>query len=340
MRSPSRLLLGATLALLAVATGAVAAGASTPLDDEPVTLSLVGFAVPKAGNDAAQALFAETPEGAGVTWETSYGASGDQSRAVAAGLHADYVHFSLEGDVTRLVDAGIVAPDWNAGPNHGIVTDSVVVLVVREGNPKQIRGWDDLARDDVSIVTPNPGSSGSARWNILAAYGSVIADGGTEQEATDYLARVIANVETFPGSGRDATTAFLGGVGDVLISYENEAILARQHGESFDYIVPDTTLLIENPAAVTIGADPHAQAYLDFVLSDAGQAAFASVGFRPINGTAVTGVEGANDPDDPFPAPATLLTIADDFGGWPATNDKFFDEDNGLVTQLLQEAGA
>ena len=151
---------------------------------------------------------------------------------------------------------------------------------------------------------------------------------------------MIGNVDTFPGSGRDATTAFLGGVGDVLISYENEAILARQQGESFDYIVPDTTLLIENPGAVTIDADPHAQAYLDFVLSPEGQAAFASVGFRPIDGTAVTDVEGANDPADPFPQPTTLLTIDDDFGGWSAANEKFFQEDTGVVTKLLQEAGA
>jgi sulfate/thiosulfate transport system substrate-binding protein len=214
------------------------------------------------------------------------------------------------------------------------------VLVVREGNPKGITGWADLARDDVSIVTPNPGSSGSARWNILAAYGSAIAGGGTEQDATDFLGTVIGNVDTFPGSGRGATTAFLGGVGDVLISYENEAILARRQGESFDYIVPDTTLLIENPGAVTIDADPHAQAYRDFVVSADGQAAFASVGFRPLDGSAVTGVEGANDPTDPFLQPITLLTIGDDFGGWSAANEKFFQEDTGVVTKLLQEAGA
>ena len=343
MRSPSTRTLAlalASAAAVAALGGAPSARASAPLSDEPVTLSLVAFSVPKAGNDAAQAAFAETAAGANVTWETSYGASGDQSRSVAGGLHADFVHFSLEPDMTRLVDAGIVAPDWNTGPNHGIVTVWVVVLVVREGNPKGITGWADLARDDISVVTPNPGSSGSARWNILAAYGSVIAAGGSEQEATDYLAKVIGNVETFPGSGRDATTAFLGGVGDVLISYENEAILARQHGESFDYIVPDTTLLIENPGAVTIAADPRAQAYLDFVLSPEGQAAFAGVGFRPIDGTAVTEVDGANDPADPFPQPATLLTIDDDFGGWAAANEQFFQEDTGVVTKLLQEAGA
>jgi len=144
-------------------------GASSDTPHAETTLSIVGFAAPKAANDAAQAEFAKTDAGAGVTWATSYGASGDQSRAVANGLETDFVHFSLTGDVTRLVEAGIVAEDWNAGEHKGIISDSVVVLVVREGNPKNITGWADLVRDDVKIVTPNPGSSGSARWNILGA---------------------------------------------------------------------------------------------------------------------------------------------------------------------------
>ncbi|SME90407.1 sulfate transport system substrate-binding protein [Cellulosimicrobium cellulans J34] len=305
---------------------------------EPTTLSLVGFAVPKAGNDAAQELWAETEDGQGVTWETSYGPSGDQSRAVADGLEADYVHFSLEGDVTRLVDAGIVAEDWNAGEHQGIVSQSVVVLVVREGNPKNIRTWEDIVQPGIEIVTPNPGSSGSARWNILAGWGSVIANGGTEEDATEFLRKFFTNAVALPGGGRDATTAFTAGTGDVLISYENEAILARQNGETFDYVVPDQTLLIENPAAVTVDADPRAQSYLDFVLTPEGQAAFASKGFRPLTGDLDVEVEGANDPSDPFPAVPTLLTIADDFGGWPAANEKFFG-DEGIVTKVQTETG-
>lgn len=176
-----------TLALAALTATALSAcgpeplNASTSGDAASTQLSLVGFAVPKAANDAAQAAFAKTDAGAGTTWTTSYGASGDQSRAVESGLDADYVHFSLTGDVTRLVDAGLVDESWDDGEHKGIVSDSVVVLVVREGNPKNIQGWDDLVRDDVSIVSPNPGSSGSARWNILAAYGSVLAKGGTRR---------------------------------------------------------------------------------------------------------------------------------------------------------------
>lgn len=333
---------------VALATGAVLLTACAPGgggggDDEgTTTLNLVGFAVPKAGNNAAQAAFAETPEGEGTRWKESYGASGDQSRAVAGGLAADYVHFSITPDVTRLVDADLVDDTWDDGPNKGIVTDSVVVLVVREGNPKNIEGWEDLARDDVGIVTPNPGSSGAARWNILAAYQHVIGQGGSEADAEKYLAKVFANVEALPGSGRDATTSFQGGTGDVLISYENEAILARQNDEPIDYVVPDDTLLIENPAAVTKDADPKAQAFLDFVLTPEGQQQYVSKGFRPlssVDGVEVGEVEGANDPSDPFPTPSKLFTIDGDLGGWEAINAKFFDEDDGIITRLLAESG-
>jgi sulfate transport system substrate-binding protein len=315
---------------------AASGDASTAASTE---LSLVGFAVPKAAHDAAQAAFAKTPAGEGVTWTTSYGPSGDQSRAVVAGLKADYVHFSLEGDVTRLVDEGLVAADWNAGEHKGIVSDSVVVLVVRKGNPKHIQGWDDIVKPGIGIVTPNPGSSGSARWNILAAWGHITANGGTDEEATAFLTKLFDNVVALPGGGRDATTAFVGGTGDVLISYENEAILARQSGEDFEYVIPDTTLRIENPGAVLIDANPKAQDYLDFVLSKAGQTEFAKKGFRPIIAGVNVEVDGANDPADPFPAVKHLLTITDDFGGWPDAGKRFFDEDDGVITRIQQATG-
>ena len=303
-------------------------------------LSLVAFSVPEEANTAAEKAFAATPQGKGTTWTESYGASGDQSRAVVAGLEADYVHFSLETDMTRLVDAKLVAPEWNAGPNKGIVTDSVVVIAVRPGNPKNIKGWDDLIKDGVDIITPNPGSSGSARWNILAAYGHVLANGGTEDDAKAYLTEFFKHTVALPGSGRDATTAFLAGTGDALISYENEAILARQSGGELDYVVPDQTMLIENPGAVTVGSNPRAQTFLDFVISDAGQEEYVKKGFRSLDNS-VTGVEveGANDPANPFPTPAKLLTINDDFGGWKAAADKFFKADTGIVTVIQQETG-
>ncbi len=305
-------------------------------------LTLVGFAVPRAGNDAAEAAFATTAEGAGTTWRESYGASGDQSRAVARGLRADYVHFSIAPDVTRLVDAGLVADDWDAGSNQGIVTTSVVALVVRKGNPKNIRGWDDLTKPGVAVVTPNPGSSGAARWNVLAAWQHAIAVGGDDRDAEAFLTELFSHVKAFPGSGRDATTAFQGGTGDVLISYENEAILARQNGEAIDYVVPADTLKIENPGAVTKKSDPLARAFLNFVLSPQGQELYAAKGFRPldtVDGVAVGAVRGANEPDHPFPTPAQLFTIDGDLGGWDAVNKKFFDQNDGIITSLLAASG-
>ncbi len=342
MTSTFRRRLTAAIAFAAGAAVLTACAPSGGSDGDGTKLSLVGFAVPKAGNDAAEKAFAKTPDGEGVTWKQSYGASGDQSRAVEGGLKADYVHFSLTPDVTRLVDAGLVAKDWNSGANKGIVTDSVVVLVVRKGNPKNIKGWDDLAKPGVGIVTPNPGSSGSARWNILGAWQHVIAGGGSEADAKSFLSKVFKNVKALPGSGRDATTAFQGGTGDVLISYENEAILARQQGEDIDYVVPDDTLKIENPAAVTKDADPKAKKFLDFVLSPEGQEEYVKKGFRPLDsvkGVEVGEVEGANDPQNPFPQPKKLFTIDGDLGGWDAVNKKFFDENDGIITKLLSASG-
>jgi sulfate transport system substrate-binding protein len=336
------LLLGVTLvaALLLGACGDGGSGGAAGGGGATSTrLALVSYSVPKAAHDAAQAAFGETGAGRGVRWTNSYGASGDQSRAVASGLKADIVHFSLATDVTRLVDAGLVAEDWDAGPHRGIISESIVVIVVRKGNPKHITGWDDLVDDGVQVVTPNPGSSGSARWNILAAWGHVIASGGGEADASAYLTKLFANTVALPGSGRDATTAFQGGTGDVLLSYENEAILARQNGADLDYIVPDQTLLIENPGAVTVGARPKAQDYLDYVVSRAGQAEFAKAGFRPIVDGVDVRVTGANDPSDPFPAVPRLLTITGDFGGWTVAAQRFFDPETGIITKIQQETG-
>jgi sulfate/thiosulfate-binding protein len=349
---PTRRRLLAALAAIPLAVGLAACGDDSASGDTSSDgsgdggtaaggeISIVGFAVPEAANEAIAEAFVETDAGEGVTFQSSYGASGDQSRAVVSGLEADYVHFSVSSDVTRLVDEGLVAEDWDAGPNNGVVSSSIVVFAVRSGNPLGIEDWDDLIQEGVEIVTPNPSSSGAARWNALAAYGQVIEGGGTEEEATAYLDAFFGNVVSLPGSGRDATTAFLGGTGDVLMAYENEAILAHQNGEEFDYIIPETTMLIENPGAVLIEADPVAQDWLDFVLSADGQREFALKGFRPIIDDVDFGeVEGANDPSDPFPPVTNLLTVADDFGSWDELSTTFFDEETGLVTLAIANAG-
>lgn len=321
-----------------LAVGLSACGGASGADDGD-SLSIVGYSVPEVANKAIAEQWAKTDEGEGVSIETSYGASGDQSRAVESGLDADYVHFSLETDVTRLVDAGLVAEDWKDDEFGGTVSRSVVAFIVRKGNPKNIKGWDDLIRHDVDVITPNPGSSGSARWNILAAWGHVTSTGGSEDEAKDFVTSLLENTVALPGSARDATTAFNNGNGDVLISYENEAILARQNGEDFDYVVPEDTLRIDNSGALLEDADSTADDWLEYVLSEAGQKEFAKVGFRPLTDVGDVEVEGANDPKNPFPEPKTLLTIDDDFGGWDEAAQKFFDEEEGIISAILAKTG-
>src|SRR3954454_1359124 len=220
------------LAALVAALAAVVAGcggSSSASDGDK--LSLVAYSTPKEGDEALIPAFNKTTEGKGVTFNQSYGASGDQSRAVDGGLPADVVEFSLESDVTRLVDSGLVDKSWNANQYKGMVTDSVVVLAVRKGNPKNIKGWADLVKPGVSVITPNPFTSGGARWNIMAAYGSQIAQGKTDAEATAYLKQLFQHVSVQDKAARDALQTFSGGKGDVLISYENEAITAQQKGE-------------------------------------------------------------------------------------------------------------
>ncbi|MFT4263655.1 MAG: sulfate ABC transporter substrate-binding protein [Nocardioides sp.] len=310
------------------------------------TINVNGFSILEQANTAVFKAFEETDEGKDVEFKTSYGASGDQSRGVESGNKADVVHYSLETDVTRLVKDGLVAEDWNTGATKGIVTSSVVVLTVRKGNPKDIQGWDDLIKPGVQIITPNPGSSGSARWNILAAWAHIAGNGGTEDEAKAFVTKLLDNTIALPGSGREATTAFTSGSGDVLISYENEAILAKASGADVDYVVPDDTLKIENPGAVTKTAPQAAKDFLAFQESEAGQKLYAQSGFRPvIDGVDVGEVEGANDPSDPFPAPTKLYTINDDiFGGWSTAADKFFGDGTegkplGIITAIQQATG-
>jgi sulfate/thiosulfate-binding protein len=326
--------LTAALSLSACASTDSPASASSGGDKaKPVTLSLVAYSTPQAAYEKIIPAFQKTAAGKNVKFTQSYGASGDQSRAVESGLPADFVEFSLETDVTRLVKAGIVAPTWNSDQYKGMITDSVVALVTRKGNPKGIKTFADLTKKGVDVITPNPFSSGAARWNIMGVYGSQTRAGKTDAQATAFLASVLKNVSVQDDSGRAALQTFTGGKGDVLISYENEAIFAQQNGQAVDYVVPDSTLLIENPAAITKNSKhpKEAKAFLDFVHSPEAQKIFAENGYRPV-------VKGADTAGQNFPTPSGLFTIAD-LGGWDAVATKYFDVDKGVVTGIERNLG-
>lgn len=294
-------------------------------------VDVVGYSTPQSVyEEALEPGFEKTAAGSGVSFSNSFGASGDQSRAVAAGQPAGVVHLSIASDMTRLVEAGKVAASWDRQPHGGIAEDSVVVLVVRKGNPKGIRSFDDLLSKSVSIVTPNPFTSGSARWNVMAVYGSQIQEGRSPAQALAAVKTVLEKTQAQPGSGRDAMTAFTQGQGDVLLSYENEAIKAEKAGEDVEYVVPENTILIETPIAVTKEASPAAQKFLAYLWSEAGQKLWAENGYRPVDKKLV-------DPKR-FPTPKGLFTIAK-FGGWGKVKKEFFEAGTGSITKIEKELG-
>jgi sulfate transport system substrate-binding protein len=325
----------ATATLLAGCGGGasdVAGGSSTPAAQ--TTLTLVAYAVPEPGWSKIIPAFAATPEGKGVGVTTSYGASGDQSRAVQDGKPADIVNFSVEPDVTRLVKANKVDKGWNADVTRGIPFGSVVSLVVRKGNPKHIKDWDDLLQPGLEVVTPSPLSSGSAKWNLLAPYAAKSNGGKDPQAGLDFVTKLVTeHVKTRPGSGREATDVFLQGTGDVLISYENEAINTERQGKPVEHVNAPQTFKIENPVAV-VTSSAHldkATALKNFLYTPEGQKIWAQAGFRPVDPSVA--VDFGTD----FPTPQKLWTIAD-LGGWSAVDPALFDKDNGSITKIYKQA--
>ncbi|MBE7187511.1 extracellular solute-binding protein [Jatrophihabitans endophyticus] len=325
-------------AAAALAVGAVAAltltACSSPTSGGSSNIALVGFSTPKPAYDALSAAFEKTSAGKGVSFTPTYGPSGTESKAVLAGQQkADYVALSTGGDMTALVPSK-VSSGWDSTSTKGFGADSVVVIVVRPGNPLHITGWDDLTKPGVKIVTPDPASSGSAKWNLLAAYEHVISEGGTATQAEAYVTQFFAHVVSRAESGSVAASQFEAGTGNVLISYESEAIAARQAGQKLDYIVPKQSMLIQTPVAVTKTAPKAAKSFLSYVESPAGQKIFAANGWRPaLSGVNPGTVKGANDPSNPYPTVQKLTTIAQ-LGGWDTVNDKFFGDPNGIITKI------
>jgi sulfate transport system substrate-binding protein len=329
----------AVLAAMATLLAACGGGSSDVVggdgsSDASTTLTVVAYAVPEPGWSKIIPAFTASEEGKGIAVTTSYGASGDQSRAVVDGKPADLVNFSVEPDITRLVKADKVAKDWNADATQGIPFGSVVSLVVREGNPKNIKDWDDLLQPGLEVVSPSPLSSGSAKWNLLAPYAAKSSGGENPQAGLDFVNELVSeHIRTRPGSGREATDLFLQGTGDVLLSYENEAINIERQGKPVEHVNPPQTFKIENPVAVVTSSAhlEQANALKNFLYTPEGQKIWAQAGFRPVDPAVAE--EFATD----FPAPEQLWTIAD-LGGWSEVDPALFDKDNGTITKIYKQA--
>jgi sulfate transport system substrate-binding protein len=309
---------------------------------EKVELTLVSYAVTQAAYEQIIPQFAEQwkeKTGQEVTFNQSYGGSGSQTRAVLDGLEADVVALALALDTKKIEEGGLIEPGWEEEvPNGAIVHKSVAALIVREGNPKNIQGWEDLTRDDVQVITANPKTSGGARWNFMALWGSKVQAGEDETTALDFTTKVFNNVPVLPKDAREATDVFYTrGQGDVLINYENEVLLAAQKGEEQPFVIPDVNISIDNPIAVVDanvdkkGTREVAEAFVEFLFTPEAQREFAKVGFRPVEPSV------AEEFADTYPKVKTLFTVAD-MGGWDAVQEKFF-ADGSIFDQIQANIG-
>jgi sulfate/thiosulfate transport system substrate-binding protein len=312
-------------AVLAISTSAAQARRAS------TNLSLVAYSTPAGAYSKIIPAFQATAAGKDVTFKQSYGASGPQAAAVHNGLPADIVNLSLAPDVSVLSQAGLISTKWNKDQYGGMVTDSIVVFVVREGNPKGIKTWADLIKPGIQVINPNPFTSGGARWNVMAAWGAQIRAHKTEKQANAYLASLYKNIAVQDSSARASMNTFVNGKGDVLLAYENEAIQAQQNGAKISFVRPSATLLIENPIAILKGSQhqSEAKAFVDFTRSPAAQEIWAFYGYRPVDKTVFAKWSKT------FPVPKKLFTIREIVkGGWPVVQPKFFDPNNGILKQI------
>jgi sulfate transport system substrate-binding protein len=318
---------------LSLGLGVAACGDDSSGGGSGEQINLVAYSVVETVyDDALIPGFQKTSKGEGATFKNSFGPSGDQQRAIIAGQPADYVHLALEPDMQALVDAGIVDSSWQDNQYNGIVQDSVVAFTVRKGNPKNIQTWDDVVKPGVEVVTPNVFSSGGAKWNLMAAYGAQINQGKSPEEALAFVKTVLEHAVVQPGSAGDALTAFTSGKGDVLLSYESDAIEAQDAGEDIEHVVPDDTILIQTPAATTVDAPTQAQDFLTYLWTPEAQQLFADGGYRPVDQSVLAKNK------DKFPTPPGLFDIAS-LGGWEKVNAEFFDPENGSVAKIEEDLG-
>jgi sulfate transport system substrate-binding protein len=318
-----------------VSTKAGAGGSSSTSGGKSIQLALVAYSTPQKAYDALTVAFEKTSAGEGVSFTQSFGASGSQSRAVDSGQPADVVAFSTTPDMTRLVKDKIVASSWDANPYKGFSSDSLVVLVVRKGNPKHVTDWDDLVKPGMDVITPNPSTSGSARWNILAGYGAELKEGKSPAQALAYVRTLLTkNVSVQDASASAALHTFTGGKGDVLLDYESDAMAAEKAGDPVQIVYPRQTLLIETPIAITARSahQSQAQAFVNWQWSTAGQTIWAQQGYRPVVASVAQQFAAK------FPTPPQLFTIGY-LGGWTQVKKAFFDPATGSITKIEQAAG-
>jgi sulfate transport system substrate-binding protein len=312
-----------------------------------VTLILGAYTVPKEAYQkeiipAFQKYWLEK-EGQKVNFEESYIASGAQSRAIVGGFEADIAALSLEADVDRIKEAGLITHDWKSGASKGFVTRSTVAIAYREGNPKNIKDWEDLTRKDVGVLYPSPKTSGGAMWDVNAIYGAgmklaEVKTGKPDKEAGRKLLKdVQRNVKVMDKSGRESVTTFENGIGDALVTYENEILLRKIQGRVIPYVVPDATILIENPVAVVDkNVDKRqtrkvAEAFVEFLFTKDSQRAFSKYGFRSVN------EDVAKEFAAEYPVPKYLFDIAY-LGGWAAVEKDIYG-DEGVWPKIMEELG-
>jgi sulfate/thiosulfate transport system substrate-binding protein len=323
---------GVALALLVAGAIGIVASQDASATAKSGTVRLVAYSTPREAYDKLIDDFNDTTAGRDTSFEQSYGASGEQARAVINGLRADVVAFSLEPDMTSLVKAKLVAPTWKKNRYDGMVTRSVVVFAVRKGNPKKIRTWADLIKPDVDVVTPNVQTSGGAKWNVMAAYGAQRKIGKSHAQSVKYLEKLYDHVVSQDKSAREALQTFMAGRGDVLLAYENEAIFAQKKSQPIDYVIPRATISIENPIAVTktSGNKTTANAFLRFLRTKPAQLVFGENGYRPVLRSAARQFG--------FPVPKLQFSIKY-LGGWAKVDKRFFDPRTGIVTKIQRRKG-
>lgn len=330
------------MSLLAACSGQAATPAANSAEG-PAKLILGAYTTPREAYGELIPLFAaqwKQKTGQEVTFEESYLGSGAQSRAIVEGFEADIAALSLDGDIQKIANAGLITHDWHTPPYNGMVSTSIVAFAVRKGNPKNIHDWADLAQPGLEILTPDPKTSGGAQWNILALYGAALrgqingVPANDENAATEFLKSVLKNVTAFDKGARESITNFENGTGDVAITYENEVLVGQQAGQDYELVIPTSTILIENPVAVVdTYVDKHgtrevAEAFVQFLFSKEAQEVFAKHGLRPLDSSVLAAVQ--------YPAVTDLFTIKDQFGGWAEATPKYFGE-TGIYTQAITQ---